>query len=233
MTTRSIPFCWSRWWTNCSVIRRHWCHVTLRIYGLGSRPKKPGSRPSSSNDSGRSAKGRRLTIEGRYPSYTVAEFIPIEVRPAGSECLIDDKRVPSLMFESSVAKLEEALAALSEKETVPEVLLEQLFSACRRAVAVDSTLALDGIPIRLVFRELLFVRQEPAFFKNPTRTNYREYNLRAFSRDLSRLMTSGRMETQNGHRLNLGPTSTADGVAIRHEGAARNIGRVGFTKGDR
>lgn len=174
-----------------------------------------------------------LPLEGRYPSYIVGNFVGVEVQPSTNECVVDDKKVPSLMFESVVPVLEKALAEEGLNDFAPEAFIEQLFNACRRAAVIDGSLLLDGIPIRFVFRELLFLRQETAFFKNPIRINFREYSLKSFGRDLSRLMAAGVTVTKAGERLNLGPTSTADGIAIRYEGAARNIGRVGFAPGDR
>jgi hypothetical protein len=176
---------------------------------------------------------RGITFEGRYPSYMVADFILLEARPTTAECLVDNKKVRSLMFESVASALINALANDIGRDFSLGEFLELLLNACRRAAAVDGTFGLDQVPVRTVFREVIFLRQEANFFKNPVRNNYREYTLTAFGRDLSRLIAAGQLTTEASYKLNLGPTSTSDGVAIRFEGSARNIGRVGFVKEDR
>lgn len=175
---------------------------------------------------------KHVQIEGRYPSYTVAEFVTVEVLSPESMILVNDVKIPSLMFHAAQSALEEAISE-STGSFSPEKFILELSEASRRACRVDDTMSLDGMPIKAVFRELVFVKQQGAFFKNPIRSNYVEYTLKAFARDLSRLMRCGVVETKDGKKLNLGPTSTADGVTIHFEGSARKIGRIGFLDGGR
>jgi hypothetical protein len=81
-----------------------------------------------------------------------------------------------------------------------------------------------------VFRELVFIKQSPNFGKNPIKSNFKDYTVGFFSRDLARVSTIS--SNISGKRLELMPTAFPheDGLPIRIGESVRYAGRLTFTE---
>ncbi len=101
---------------------------------------------------------------------------------------------------TALQKCTEELCDGSEAD--PRELLNLLYSAYRRCVLCASASLGTRIALSEVFRELVMLRQPPAFQINPVRENLREYPRVQFSYDLFRLRQTGFSEIE-GVRLRL------------------------------
>ena len=170
-----------------------------------------------------------ITIEGRFPSFILAGFLPIEASLAKEECYVDGERTRSLLFDSIAPKVLTAIKQDSDRPFDSMRFLDELYQASVRAVAAHGPGGTAMSPIAHVFRELVFVKQQPSFFRNPNKKNFTEYSVAMFARDIARVLSSGRVNTSNGHRLDLGPASSSnDGIPVMQDGAIRIFGRLGF-----
>lgn len=140
---------------------------------------------------------------------------PVEVRIPPLAVVIDrDKGTAELQFAklalASVAATPDAILTLHEStiETLNRDWDPQrFFSACHRAWLAARGTGVGGAGDRVEILDFLpylaLQLQKPAFHREPTQKNFRDYSRARFAWDLLRLRREGLL-TQDGQRLNLG-----------------------------
>jgi hypothetical protein len=156
----------------------------------------------------------------------------VEASPVNGWCDINGKRYRTLLFDALAPKILAEIKEDRDRAFDARAFIEELHRAVLRVKALESAAESSLLPIMLVFRELLFVKQPPQFFRNPNKKNLHEYNVALFARDMGRVLSEGPITTLAGSRLDLGPSSSPnDGIPLHQDGAVRIVGRIGFREG--
>jgi hypothetical protein len=171
----------------------------------------------------------KIAVEGRFPTFLLDGFLPVEASLANGDCNVNGERRKTLLFDSIAPIILSAIEEDKTRSFDPKSFLEELYHATLRAAAVGGVAASSMLPIMHVFRELVFTRQQPSFFRQPSKKSFNEYGVGLFARDLARILSAGHTITADGRRLDLGPASSStDGSPLRQDGTLRIVGRVAF-----
>jgi hypothetical protein len=102
-----------------------------------------------------------------------------------------------------VSAYNSAAKTLTKRKTNPVELLKLLFEACDRVITSAGLKIGDRVNIVDCYRELVWLRQSPAFRKAPSKNAFTEYPRSHFAYDLYQLQR-GNTLSYKGYRLQLG-----------------------------
>jgi len=170
-----------------------------------------------------------IIVEGRFPDYILAGFLPIRVNVEKESCDIGGHKHDSMAVFVLWPEIQSLITEEQVRQTDPRAFLELLQRAYLRALLLRGEGKGSPVPIKLVFREVVVLLQPETFWRSPGKHAVVEYREELFARDLARLVKGACYVAKDAARLELRPTSFAkDAVALNVDGATRFVGSIAF-----
>jgi hypothetical protein len=134
------------------------------------------------------AKDRGWTVVGNWPEPVVSGIVFVVVDNAKERASVNGGVVSGLpTAEKLIAQAEAELRDLVKNKTEPKKFIHELWNAYRSSGGRIN----EGVLVFDLLREMLLVRQNKEFFRNPTAQRFRPYPVAQFRADLTGYLAAG------------------------------------------
>jgi hypothetical protein len=167
-----------------------------------------------------------LIVHGDSTPLVVDGVVFVDIDHEAPIIRINGKPLAELSCESVGARVQAELKRLKHLGTSPEQFIGQLFAAYEREIRLSARPWGSQVATPLMLGHLTFIRQRPAFLRNPTVSNYIEYPIELFRADLYVLLLSGLL-THRTQRLHYASGSDPKGALFMFIPAFERVAYVG------
>ncbi len=174
---------------------------------------------------------RNWKVDGQWPQYYVQRAIRIEVHEREGRAKVGDRIVPTLHVPALVKAVEAEIKGLLPPGFDPARFLEALAGAFERLTSPPE----HGVPIWLVYREMLLGQQPRAFWRDGRSALFRSFGEQRFRAMLTTLLEKGVTKAKDGRQLKLLPAlKPEEGIYIFLPAEQRFafVGRIDFVSAD-
>ena len=174
-----------------------------------------------------------LSVSGQFPQFTVEGFLDLEIDERSYSARINGKKIESPYIPLVVQQLEEIYKELWKREFDAPKFLQHLYHSYRLVISSQNRSMGDQAPIRDIYPHMVMRTQNKRFLEQGTNDSFQSYTIEQFAYDLSKLIDSNKMVTDDGLRLDLLPASDSrDALFVYVPARERKqyYGRVRFTR---
>jgi hypothetical protein len=153
------------------------------------------------------AKDCDLSVSGQFPQFFIEGFLELKIDERSYSAQINGLKVESPFIPSIIQQLQETYKELWKRDFDAPKFLQHLCQAYRLVIYGHNRSMGDQAPIREIYPHIVMLMQSKRFIDQGTKDSFQSYTIEQFTCDLSKLIESNKMVTDDGLRLDLLPAS--------------------------